>query len=63
MGWSSSKPGLVFRTLRECQDANPFILLVEIDKARSGITSDPLGALYGFRPEAIHIATQEDPGK
>jgi ATP-dependent Lon protease len=64
MGWSSGKPGLVFRTLLECQDANPFILLDEIDKARSGITSDPLGALYGllephmakhFRDEAVTL--------
>ncbi|MDZ7584257.1 MAG: AAA family ATPase, partial [Thiobacillus sp.] len=64
MGWSSGKPGLVFRTLLECPDANPFILLDEIDKARSGITSDPLGALYGllephmakrFRDEAVTL--------
>lgn len=64
MGWSSGKPGLVFRVLLETPVANPFILLDEIDKAQSGITSDPLGSLYGllephmakrFRDEAVTL--------
>lgn len=64
MGWSNGKPGLVFRTLLESPVANPLILLDEIDKARSGLNSDPLGALYGllerhtaarFRDEAVTL--------
>lgn len=65
MGWKNGKPGLVFRTLLESPVANPFILLDEIDKAQSGISSsDPLGPLYGllephmakrFRDEAVTL--------
>ena len=64
MGCSSGKPGLVFRALLESPVANPFILLDEIDKAQSGISSDPLGSLYGllephmairFRDEAVTL--------
>lgn len=64
MGWSSGKPGLVFRTLLESPVANPLILLDEIDKASSGSNADPLGALYGllerhtaarFRDEAVTL--------
>jgi len=66
MGWSSGKPGLVFRTLMESSVANPFILLDEIDKAnRPGSACDPLGPLYGllephmakrFRDEATTLS-------
>lgn len=64
MGWKNGKPGLVFRTLLKSPVANPFILLDEIDKAQSGISSDPLGPLYGllephmakrFRDEAVTL--------
>lgn len=64
MGWKNGKPGLVFRTLMESLVANPFILLDEIDKAKSGLSSDPLGALYvllephmakRFRDEAVTL--------
>lgn len=64
MGWSSGKPGVVFNTLLECEEANPFILLDEIDKAGGVAQSDPLGALYNllepdmavrFRDEAVTL--------
>ncbi len=49
MGWSSGKPGLVFRALMEGPIANPFILLDEIDKANKPDSAhDPLGPLYGL---------------
>lgn len=64
MGWSTGKPGLVFNALLESREANPFILLDEIDKANNESKSDPLGALYSllepdmakrFRDEAVTL--------
>jgi ATP-dependent Lon protease len=64
MSWTSGKPGMVFNTLLESPEANPMILLDEIDKANVESRSDPLGPLYSllepgmakhFRDEAVTL--------
>ena len=60
--WQSGGPGLVLRTLTSAGQANPMILLDEVDKADPDYRHSPLKALYAllephsartFRDEAV----------
>lgn len=60
--WQSGGPGLVLRTLAAAHQANPLILLDEVDKADPDYRHSPLKALYAlleansaraFRDEAV----------
>ncbi|MDO5505675.1 MAG: AAA family ATPase [Pseudoxanthomonas suwonensis] len=46
--WGESAPGLVFNTLVHGRQANPVILLDEVDKASTDARHSPLGPLYSL---------------
>jgi ATP-dependent Lon protease len=46
--WSGARPGKVHSILRDSKEANPFILLDEIDKMSGDIRYDSYGSLYSL---------------
>jgi ATP-dependent Lon protease len=49
--WSNSQPGRIFNWLVEKDDANPIVVLDEIDKVAGDLKYDPLSSLYSlFEP-------------